>query len=142
MAFSIGSLFHSIGSALHNFFTKNGGAIQNGLSEALAAAAVAGSVASVFEPANADGSANAIVAEIGKIASGLIIVQNGVSAASTATDLNGHAAALAGIVTGLVTSGDIGIKNAQTQAAIGVMATKVQSVVGVLETAANVAPKA
>jgi hypothetical protein len=136
MAFSIGGFFSKIGSVLHNFFTKDSGAIQTGIAEALSAAKVVASVAAIADPT---GSAP-LIAEIGKVQDGLALVSKGVTSASTATDLNGHAAALAGLVTGLVTSGDLNIKNAQTQAAIGVMATKVQSVVGVLETAAGVAP--
>jgi len=136
MAFSIGGFFSKIGTALHNFFTKDGGAIQAGLSEAISAAGVAASVATIADPT---GSA-AIVAEIGKVTNGLALVQGAVKSESTATDLNAHASNLATLVTGLVTSGDINVKDAQTQAAIGVMATKVQSVVGVLETAATVAP--
>ena len=132
--FSITGFFAKIGTALHNFFTKNGGAIQAGLTEAITAANVAGSVAGVL------GEAPNVTAEIAKVTDGLNLVQKAVTASSTATDLNGHAASLAGLVTGLVSSGDLNIKNAQTQAAIGVMATKVQGVVGVLETAATVAP--
>jgi hypothetical protein len=138
VAFSIGGFFAKIGTALHNFFTKDGGAIQTGIAEAISAANVAASVAAIADPA---GSAP-VVAEIGKVTSGLALVQTAVKAEATATDLNGHAANLAALVTGLVTSGDLNIKDAQTQAAIGVMATKVQSVVGVLETAATVAPAA
>ena len=139
MSFSIGGFFHSVGAALHNFFTKNGGAIQTGLSEAITAAGVAASVASVTLSSTA---AAPVLAEIAKVTDGLSIVQKGVAAESTATDLSSHAANLAGIVTGLVTSGDIGVKNAQVQASVGVLATKVQSVVGVLENAATVAPAA
>lgn len=138
MAFSVGGFFSKLGSVLHNFFTHEAGPIQAGISEALAAATVVAQVATIADPT---GSA-ALVAEIGKVKDGLSLVSKGVTAASTATDLNGHAAALTDLVTGLVTSGDINVKNAQTQAAIGVMATKVQGVVGVLETAAGVAPKA
>ncbi len=134
--FSLSSFFKSIGNALHNFFTRNGGAIQAGIGEAVAAAGVAASVSGLL------GESPDVIAEINKVADGLQLVSKSVTAASTATDLTGHAAALAGLVTGLVSSGDIGVKNAQTQAAIGVMAGKVQSVVGVLESAANVAPTA
>lgn len=136
MAFSISGFFAKLDAALHNYYVKDGGAIQTGLSEAISAAGVAASVAAIADPT---GSA-AVVAEIGKVSNGLALVQGAVKAESTATDLNTHAANLAGLVTSLVTSGDLSIKNAQTQAAIGVMATKVQSVVGVLETAATVAP--
>lgn len=136
--FSVSNFFHKIGAALHNFFTKDGGAIQAGLAEAISAAQVAASVAAIADPT---GSA-AVVAEIGKVTNGLALVQGAVKAESTATDLNGHAANLAGLITGLVTSGDINVKSAQTQAAIGVLAIKVQSVAGVLETAATVAPAA
>ena len=136
MAFSIGGFFSKIGNTLHNFFTKDGGAIQSGLTEAIAAANTAASVAAIADPAGAA----PIVAEIGKVTNGLSLVQGAVKTETTATDLNAHAADLATLVTGLVTSGDINVKDAQTQAAIGAMATKVQSVVGVLETAATVAP--
>jgi hypothetical protein len=139
MSFSISGLFHSIGTVLHNFFTKNGGAIQTGLTEAAAAAGVAASVAAItLSPADAA----PVVAEIAKVQDAIGIVQKGVTAESTATDLSAHAANLAGVVTSLVTSGDIGVKNAQVQAAVGVAATKVQSVIGVLENAATVAPAA
>ena len=140
--FSVTTFFSKVGSALHNFFTNNSGAIQSGLSAAMTAASVAGSVAAIMEPAGANGGPPPVVAEIAKVQDGLNLVSKAVTTASTATDLSGHAAALSGLVTGLVSSGDIGIKNAQTQAAIGVMAVKVQSVVGVLETAATVAPQA
>lgn len=138
MSFSIGGFFHSVEAVLHNFFTKDGGAIQTGLSEAALAAGIAAAVAAIaLSPADAA----PVLAEIAKVQDGLSIVQKGVTAASTAATLAGHAQDLAGIVTGLVTSGDIGVKNAQLQAAVGVAATKVQSVIGTLENAATVAPK-
>ena len=139
MSFSISGFFHSVAATLHNFFTRNGGAIQAGLSDAAAAAGVAASVASI---ALAPADAAPVIAEISKVRDALAIVQKGVAAESTATDLSTHAANLAGAVTALVSSGDINVKNAQVQAAVGVAATKIQSVIGVLENAATVAPKA
>ena len=138
MSFSISGFFHSVETTLHNFFTKNGGAIQTGLTEAAAAAGVAASVATItLTPADSA----PVVAEINKVVDALNIVSKGVTAESTATDLSSHAANLAAAVTSLVTSGDINVKNAQVQAAVGVAATKVQSVIGVLENAATVAPQ-
>lgn len=137
MSFSIGGFFHSVETVLHNFFTKDGGAILTGISEAHTALNVAASVASIALPQSA---ATPALAEIAKVADALSIVQKGVSAESTATTLASHASNLAGVLTSLVTSGDINVKNAQVQAAVGVAATKVQSVIGVLENAATVAP--
>jgi hypothetical protein len=137
MSFSIGGFFHSAGNALHTFFTKTDGAIQTVLADASVAANVAASVAAIsLSPEQA----TPVLAEIAKVTDGLAIVQKGVTAESTAGDLTAHAQNLAGIVTSLVSSGDLNIKNAQLQASIGVAATKVQSVVGVLENAATVAP--
>ena len=79
MAFSIGGFFAKIGTALHNFFTKDGGAIQTGIAEAISAANVAASVAAIADPA---GSAP-VVAEIGKVTSGLALVQTAVKAEAT-----------------------------------------------------------
>ena len=135
MAFSIIGWFHSVETALHNFFTRNGGAIQAGITAASTAVGVASSVAVILgEPPN-------VGTELQKIQDGLSKVAGAVNSASTATDLNGHAEALAGLITGLVTSGDINIKNAGTQAAIGAAANKVKGVIGVLQSAAENAPK-
>ncbi len=139
MSFSVGGFFHSIGAALHNFFTKHDGVIHTVLEDAVGAAGVAASIASITLSPQA---AAPVLAEIAKVQDGLAIVQKGITAESTATDLSSHAANLAGIVTGLVTSGDINVKNAQLQASIGVLATKTQSVIGVLENASTVAPAA
>lgn len=139
MAFNISGFFHSVGAQIHGFFTKNGGAIQAGLSDAVTAAGVAASVATI---ALSPSDSAPVVAEIAKVQDALSIVQKGVTAESTAADLSAHAANLAGIVTSLVNSGDIGVKDAAVQASIGQVATKAQSVIGVLETAATVAPKA
>lgn len=139
MSFSISGFFKSVETELHNFFTKNNGAIQTGLAEATAAAGIAASVATI---ALSPTDAAPVIAQIAKIQDALSIVQKGVTAESTATDLSSHAANLAGVVTGLVTSGDIDVKNAQLQAAVGVTAIKVQSVIGVIENAATVAPVA
>lgn len=135
MAFSISGFFHRVEAAIHDFFTRNGGAIQAVVSAASTAVGVASAVAADF------GEPPVVAAELAKIQDGLALVAAGVNAQSTATDLTGHAAALAALVTGLVTSGDIGIKNATTQVAIGVAANKVKSVIGTLESAAVNAPK-
>lgn len=134
--FSISNFFHSVEKTLHEFFTRNGGAIQSGISAATAAVGVAASVSSIL------GEDPKVAASLAKIQDGLAIVAKGVTAESISTDLNGHAAALAGLITDLVASGDIGIKNAQTQAAVGAAANKVKGVIGVLQTAAENAPKA
>ena len=134
--FSVTTFFSKVGSALHNFFTNNSGAIQSGLSAAMTAASVAGSVAAIMEPAGANGGPPPVVAEIAKVQDGLNLVSKAVTTASTATDLSGHAAALSGLVTGLVSSGDIGIKNAALQTAITTAISRVGNVVNSLGAAA------
>lgn len=131
---NIGGFFGSLGHKIAAFFGSHHAAIQAVISDAqTAASAAAGIAAALGEPAS-------VTKVIGQVADGLSKVSAAVTAETTATDLSSHAENLANLATGLVSSGDIGIKNDETKTAVGAVAIKVQSVVGALEIAAATKP--
>ncbi len=134
MSFSFGSLFHSIGHALASVLS-HANQINQAIGEAKTVATAAGIA---FSAAGQTGTA----AEIAKINDGLTLVSNAVTTGASTETVIGHIANLVNLTNGLVTSGDIGIKNADEQSHIVAVANKVQTVVGKVETSLVAAPAA
>lgn len=133
---SIGSLFSKIGHAIASWFGSHQATIQAVVNDAQAAASAAHGVATALgEPAS-------VTSVISGVSDGLSKIGAAAATAATAEDFNALAADGAALATGLVSSGDLGIKNAATKAAVGALAIKVQGVVGAVETAASAAPPA
>lgn len=129
------NLFSKLAHLIMGWFTSP--PVKQFLSEAQAALTVAQQAASgAIAVAAVMGEPDNVTAEIGKIADGLKVASSAITAESSAATLTQQAQALNGLVTNLVTSGDIGIKNASTKAAVSGMAQKVAGVVGVLEAGA------
>lgn len=114
------------------FFTAHQAALQSAITDAQAAVSSATGVAAILDPQ--------AVPVLSGVADGLTKVSAAVTAASTASTLTSQANTLGTLVSGLVTSGDVGVKNANTKAAIQSAVTKSQAVVGALVTASVVAP--
>lgn len=119
---------------LARLFTAHQAQIQTALADAQTAVSGATAVAAVLEPA--------VIAPLALVADGLTKVSAAVTAESTATSLQAQATSLGNLVSGLVTSGDVGVKNATVKTAITSAVTKAQTVVGALVTAVAVAPAA
>lgn len=114
------------------FFSAHQVQIQSAISDAQTAVSAATGVAAILEPA--------AVAPLILVANGLTKVSSAVTAESTAVTLNSQASALGALVSDLVTSGDVGVKNASVKTAVTNAVTKAQTVVGALVTAVSVAP--
>ncbi len=132
MAFSFGSLFHSLGHALAGVFSH-----KDQINAAISEAQTVANAASIIFAASGHQSA---VTEIGKISDGLNLVKGAVTSEASATTLADHATNLGNLANALVTSGDINVKNADTQAGIVAVVNKVQTVVGKVETSLTAAP--
>ncbi len=88
--------------------------------------------------ATAAGEKGNLITVLTGVADGLGKVAATVTAEATATTLAQHAANITGLASALlVTSTDVGIKNADTKAKIAVVLGKVTNVVGALQTAAE-----
>ena len=125
------SLFNKLGHNIAHYVGSHKAVIHAAIDDAAKAAVAATSIAAAL------GEPVGVAAEIARVADGLSKVDKAVTEESSAGTLSQHASDLATLATGLVGSGDIGVKNPQTQAAVATVATKVQSVVGALETAAE-----
>lgn len=125
MAFSFGSLFKSIGHAIASVFSHKD-QINAAITDAQTVAGAAGIVLSAI-------GQNSAAAEVVKVSNGLALVSNAVTSGASADTLTEHVTNLANLTTALVTSGDIGVKNADSQASIVAVANKVQTVVGKVE---------
>lgn len=135
MSFSIGSIFHSLSAEISKLFGGHAAQIQAAISDAKT---VAGAASIVLTATGQTAAAT----EVQKINGALSIVAGAVDSETTADTLAQHAANLANLTTALVNSGDINVKNAQTQSTIAAVATKVQATVGALESAAVAATPA
>jgi hypothetical protein len=91
----------------------------NGIAAVQVALAVAGAPAKLTE-------------ELGKISAALSAIVNGATSAAVAADLTAQTKAFGDAVDALVTSGDLHIKNPQTQTAIVQAVSRVESVVAAL----------
>lgn len=76
------------------------------------------------------------------IADGAGKISVAIQAGSTVTDIQGGVADLTTLASGLVDSGDIGVKDAATQNGIGLVLTKVNNVAAVANAAVSAAPAA
>ena len=117
---------------LAHLFTAHHAQIQTVLSEAKTAVSGATAIAAILEPA--------AVPELTLVADGLTRISASVTAESTATTLTSQVSVLGGLVSGLVTAGDVNVKNATVKSAITGAVTKAQTVLGALVTAVSVAP--
>lgn len=119
---TLGSLFHSIGHVLSSVFSH-----KDQINSAISEAQLVANAASIIFAASGNKSA---ADEIGKINDGLNLVKGAVTAEASATTITEHTTNLANLANALVTSGDINVKNADTQAGIVAVVGKVQTVVG------------
>jgi hypothetical protein len=88
--------------------------------------------------AAAAGEHGNLITVLGGVADGFGKISTTITAESSATTLAQHAADLTGLASGLlVTSTDVGVKNADTKAKIVGVLQKVTNVVGALQTAAE-----
>ena len=117
------------------FFTAHQIQIQTVISDAVQGVAAAIAVVGVVEPA-----ATGVVKLLGGVAAGLAQVSTAVTGAPSDTTLTSQANALAGLTSSLVTSGELGVKSASSQAAVTSAITKTQAVIGALVTAAAASP--
>ncbi len=127
---SFGSIFHSISHAIASVFSH-----KDQINAAINEAQVVANAASVIFAATGH---DAAVKEIAKVSDALNLTKGAVTAEAGADSLADHVTNLGNLASALVTSGDIGVKNADTQAGIVAVVGKVQNVVGKVE--ASLAP--
>lgn len=124
----------NIPGELSHLFTAHQAAIHTAIADAQTAISGASAVAAILEPA--------AVPELTLVQDGLTKISAAVTAESSANTLTSQASVLGTLVSGLVTSGDVGVKNATVKTAVTNAVTKAQTVVGALITAVSVAPAA
>ncbi len=134
MAFSFGSLFHSIGHGIASVFSH-----EDQINGAIGEAQLLGNALGIVFAATGN---HAAASEVAKINDGLNLVKGAVTSESSADTLAEHTTNLANLANALVTSGDINVKNANTQAGIVAIVNKVQNVVGKVETSLTTPPAA
>ena len=118
----------SLGTKVHNVFVSHEAALQTVATDLQATASATAAIAT------AAGETKVVPVLVG-IADGAGKLSEAIAAGAAATDLQGGVAAVTGLASGLVTSGDIGVKDAGTQNGIGLVLTKVNNVATVAQAA-------
>jgi hypothetical protein len=125
------TFIENLGKKIATFFGSHEAAIQSVIKDAQGAQVAAKDVALAL------GEPSSVITVISGIGDGLQKTSDALAAESSSTTLTQEASNLSGLVSSVVDSGDIGIKNAQTQAAVGTTLQKVVGVVSALQTASN-----
>ena len=118
----------SLGTKVHNVFVSHEAALQTVATDLQATASATAAIAT------AAGETKVVPVLVG-IADGAGKLSEAIAAGAAATDLQAGVAAVTGLASGLVTSGDIGVKDAGTQNGIGLVLTKVNNVATVAQAA-------
>jgi hypothetical protein len=126
---SIESFFEKVSSDFTNLFKVHGSQIKSGIADAHEAIGAAISIATVL------GEPKSVTDMLGKVSDGLGLISTAVDGETNATTLTAQVAAANTLVTGLVNSGDIGVKNKQTQFQIAAVGNKIQGVANVISSA-------
>jgi hypothetical protein len=130
----------NIPGELASFFTMHQTQIHTALADAQSAVTAAIAVAAATLKPGANGSPNPVVTTLAGVADGLTKISTAVASAASATTFSGQAANLASLTNSLITSGDVGVKDASSQAsltnAVNSVVAKANTVVGALFTAA------
>lgn len=131
---TFGSIFASLGHAIASVFSH-----KDQINAAIAEAQTVGNAVGIVFAATGN---TAAAAEVAKVNDGLNLLKGAVTAEASATTISEHTTNLGNLAAALVTSGDINVKNADTQAGIVAVVTKVQNVVGKVETSLTAPPAA
>ena len=118
----------SLGTKIHNVFVSHEAALQTVATDLQATASATAAIATAAGETK-------VVPILTGIADGAGKLSEAIAAGAAATDLQGGVAAITGLASGLVTSGDIGVKDAGTQNGIGLVLTKVNNVATVAQAA-------
>ena len=118
----------SLGTKIHNVFVSHEAALQTVATDLQATASATAAIATAAGETK-------VVPILTGIADGAGKLSEAIAAGAAATDLQGGVAAVTGLASGLVTSGDIGVKDAGTQNGIGLVLTKVNNVATVAQAA-------
>ena len=118
----------SFGTEIHNVFVSHEAALQTVATDLQATASATAAIATAAGETK-------VVPILTGIADGAGKLSEAIAAGAAATDLQGGVAAVTGLASGLVTSGDIGVKDAGTQNGIGLVLTKVNNVATVAQAA-------
>lgn len=118
----------SLGTKVHNVFVSHEAALQTVATDLQATASATAAIATAAGETK-------VVPILTGIADGAGKLSEAIAAGAAATDLQGGVAAVTGLASGLVTSGDIGVKDAGTQNGIGLVLTKVNNVATVAQAA-------
>lgn len=125
---SIGSWLKSLGSGIKHLFESHEDALQTVALDLQGAARLAASIATASGHGDAVPILNGIADGAGKL-------NDAVIAGAGAHTLGEGVAALTTLTSGLVNSGDLGIKNKETRNAIGAVVVKVGNVADVVNSA-------
>jgi hypothetical protein len=115
------SWLEGIGAKIHNLFTSHEAALQTIASDLQATATGAVAIATAAGETK-------VVPILSGIADGAGKISTAIQQGAAATDTTEAVSAVTGLASGLVTSGDIGVKDAATQNQIGLVLTKVNNV--------------
>lgn len=118
----------SLGTKVHNVFVSHEAALQTVATDLQATASATAAIATAAGETK-------VVPILTGIADGAGKLSEAIAAGAAATDLQAGVAAVTGLASGLVTSGDIGVKDAGTQNGIGLVLTKVNNVATVAQAA-------
>ena len=130
---SLISWLEGIGTSFAHIFETHEVALQAVATDLQAGAKAAAAIATASGETQAVPILNGIADGAGKI-------NDAVAAGAAAHTLIDGVAAITGLATGLVNSGDIGVKNGATKAAIGSVVLKVGNVAAVVQSAVDNAP--
>ena len=118
----------SLGTKIHNVFVSHEAALQTVATDLQATASATAAIATAAGETK-------VVPILTGIADGAGKLSEAIAAGAAATDLQAGVAAVTGLASGLVTSGDVGVKDAGTQNGIGLVLTKVNNVATVAQAA-------
>lgn len=122
----------SIGAKLHNLFTSHEAALHTIATDLEMTAASAVAIASAAGETK-------VVPILSGIADGAGKISTAIQAGAQASNLTEAVGAVTGLAAGLVTSGDIGVKDSATQNQIGLVLTKVNNVAEASQAAVSAA---
>lgn len=118
----------SLGTKVHNVFVSHEAALQTVATDLQSTASATAAIATAAGETK-------VVPILAGIADGAGKLSEAIAAGAAATDLQGGVAAVTSLASGLVTSGDIGVKDAGTQNGIGLVLTKVNNMATVAQAA-------
>lgn len=127
------SWLDSLGTKLHNLFTSHEAALETVATDLQATASGAAVIATAA-------GETSVVPILSGIADGAGKVSTAIQAGATATDAAQGVAAITTLASGLVSSGDIQVKDAETKNQVALVVTKVNNVANVAQAVIDATP--